>query len=69
MTESDAKTKRCCGPEGCGKRMSSKSPYFQDIGRHCIASECMAWRWNFADHPNPEDRKKFDMEGYCGLAK
>lgn len=37
LTEEEAKTKRCCGPQGY--RHDTEGSY------RCIASECMAWRW------------------------
>lgn len=38
MIEAEARQRRCCGPEGCGAPMP-------EVGRTCIAGECMAWRW------------------------
>jgi hypothetical protein len=72
MTEEEAKTTRCCGPEGCGIK---KEP-FND--RYCIGSACMAWRWDDRiavdrhsswvvrdRYGEPEPAKP---TGYCGLA-
>ena len=60
MTEEEAKTKHCCGPEGCGSREENKFGYPKPtasnsellrytIGstmmpRMCIGSACTAWR-------------------------
>jgi len=55
MTEEEAKTKLCCGPQDCGERMFEDRPiplnpnalYMSKyLGRYCKGSECMAWRWN-----------------------
>jgi hypothetical protein len=40
MTEDEAKTKQCCGPEGCGYWNDQPRP-----ARWCVGSACMAWRW------------------------
>lgn len=70
MTEEEAKTTQCCGPEGCG--------YFNDQprpARWCVASACMAWRETKAAHsaqyqPVGGSLRTVDYpaEGYCGLA-
>lgn len=55
MTDDEAKTKRCCGPEGCGTYEGGKPPlYVSDARggtfllagqpRFCIGAACMAWR-------------------------
>lgn len=46
MTEDEAKTKRCCGPSGCGVRHGDPTE-----GRFCIGSACMAWRETVALRP------------------
>jgi len=57
MTENEAKTKHCCGPEGTG----SKGPPDNDgtCDRYCIGSACMAWRVKRL----PDG----DQYGFCGL--
>jgi hypothetical protein len=52
---------------GTGDRMEDTGlPH----GSHCIASECMAWRWK--DGITPKDMGDFDPDneavGHCGLA-
>jgi len=72
MTEDEAKTKRCCGPEGCGFVGNDKE-------RYCIGSQCMAWRWIKIDRdykfgPADDEGKMKVLSspiteyGYCGLA-
>jgi hypothetical protein len=40
MTEEEAKTQMCIGPENCG------SDWGHGQGRFCVGSACgMAWRW------------------------
>lgn len=65
MTEDEAKTKACCGPRNNG-----------DTGNDdllCIASTCMAWRWD-GTHVNDPGEPKGDLiwsnrsYGHCGLA-
>jgi hypothetical protein len=76
FTEQEAKTKRCCGPEGCGVypvAMGTSEKYM----RFCIGSMCMAWRKvdQIGIGPNGEKRDR-DLDGrtrwvdrgYCGLA-
>lgn len=55
MTEDDADTMRCCGPEGCGERRIAQTPLLDDsempdanAPRYCIGPACMAWRWSMA---------------------
>ncbi len=38
--EFDVHALRCCGPESCGQKSKEKPSE-----RYCIASKCMAWRW------------------------
>lgn len=72
MTEAEAKTKWCpFAPTGVFTDQSQRQ------GCLCIASECMAWRWqqsteyqetlsdNFAFSNNSE----LDRRGFCGLAR
>lgn len=52
MTEEEAKKKVCCQAMSRGYT-------------HCVASDCMAWRWGGFGPPSapPSARR-----GYCGLA-
>lgn len=67
-TEQEARQTRCCGPEGCGKiaPQAEGGPWPPMWPRFCIASECMAWRWNelVTAHEPISDK----TPGYCGLA-
>lgn len=70
LYEEEAKQKWCPyanvykGDGGSGSRGLQGNPY----GEHgCIASECMAWRWD----PKCLDEGGFkhaNPKGYCGLA-
>lgn len=66
MTREEAYTKRCCGPEGCGRLLMKGTTQ----ERYCIASDCMAWLW---DLPSNDGRPEIDpfskTLGHCGLAK
>lgn len=56
MTEEEAKTKRCCGPSGCGFTTGAENHIAYHDGstgelmaavvpiRWCIGSACMGWR-------------------------
>lgn len=57
MTEDEAKTKRCCGPDGCGTLVGNPAAK-NDIAlpvliRVCIGSACMAFRttWESKEQP------------------
>lgn len=51
LTEQEAMTQRCIGPEGCGRHASElrgegEHAEFVYLDRRCIGSACkMAWRW------------------------
>jgi hypothetical protein len=66
MTEDEAKTKWC--PAFRGNDHGVNRPLDLDtnalMGR-CIASACMAWRW---DYPHVQTNKPEEREGHCGLA-
>lgn len=77
MTEQEAKTKTCCGPNIVllGLLVTTGKKISDPVGPMlCVGSACMAWRWTERRTPagtNPaggsfaaygEDR------GYCGLA-
>ena len=73
-TEEEAKTKRCCGPEGCGNvRVSADlDGVYRPVANTqlCIGSACMAWRWfgvvstMLVDVNLPPPK-----HGYCGYAR
>ncbi len=62
MTEEEAATQDCIGPENCGKQLYLESRAMPIPSRRvCKGSACgMAWRW--LDHGGPL------LDGYCGLA-
>ena len=70
VTEEEAKTKRCCGPEGCGGNAEMHGWPNGHIVRFCIGSACMAWRWfgvvstMLVDVNLPPPK-----HGYCGYAR
>ena len=68
MTEDEAKTK------WCPQRVKGSSPGLQTAEAcSCIASACMAWRWD-GTHVNDPADPKADLiwsnrsYGHCGLA-
>ena len=73
LTESEARTKLCCGPENCGAvertHVSSESTSYFASKRYCCASDCMSWRWVPIDilslKPIPTNDEFY---GTCGLA-
>ncbi len=76
LTEDEAKSKRCCGPKGCGELALGTADHAAGV-RFCIASICMAWRKvdQVGIGPNGEKRErdldgrtKWVDRGYCGLA-
>ena len=77
MTEDEAKTKRCCGPEGCGEEHSANTTGFT-TARYCIGSACMGWRFSLTAKPTPHSTGGITemvhtitlstTEGYCGHA-
>jgi hypothetical protein len=82
MTEDEAKTKWCPqfqvsiagGPAGQMQRDTwrDKSNRPLEGGGKCLASACMAWRWqpNWGESPeNPAACTELPpIKGYCGLA-
>lgn len=66
MTEDEAKTKTCCGPQLMARAMMSNDG---SLIYGCIGSECMAWRWT-ASFPLPDDPPSLRAryQGHCGLA-
>jgi hypothetical protein len=78
MTEEEAKTKACCGPSYCGKivdrwrEMNRNDESYLRTNRVCIASACMAWRWEWEkgdmNDQAPEQWRVSTTIGYCGVA-
>jgi len=68
--EADARTKRCCGPEGCGRRKLPEDihPLASDLEhrpiRFCIGSDCMAWRFVVEHEPLTQD--ELHLAGMAG---
>lgn len=62
MTEDEAKTKMCLGPQVVALAVLMAGPREVELtpraGR-CVASDCMAWRTK---------RNTVTPDGYCGLA-
>ena len=81
MTEEEALTKKCCGPNGTGAFRYTSDGYQP---RYCIASACMAWRINIRTETRHRDghvvqpgevylrgnatKHEVPDGGYCGLA-
>lgn len=61
MTEEEAKTKRCCGGRDCGAPAA-------DGALMCIASACMAWRWQWRQGKESGAVFQSTISGWCGLA-
>lgn len=68
VTEEQARKLRCCGPVNPGEA----DDYVMG-GLHCIASQCMAWRWFDQRYDYGDKQMNADMarqrRGYCGLAR
>jgi len=66
ITENEARTKLCCGPlilaETWINEENIKAQGGMKTGR-CIASRCMAWRWNIGMGSGQPM-----TTGFCGLA-
>jgi hypothetical protein len=79
LTEEVAKTKRCCGPEGCGGE-TTDNLYIEVSGhrsRLCIGSACMAWCFatvvTKGEIPSSQTKPDWTVtedrsRGYCGYA-
>jgi hypothetical protein len=64
MMEEQAKEKACCKvmPQKDDRRLMTAA---------CLASECMAWRWEVMGAPVNDNGGRADIRtrrGYCGLA-
>lgn len=76
MTESEAKTKWCCGPKLVADQMLSNrlmapnqpAPNPPEHNGLCIGSACMAWRDNWGVNPDNPTGSPVVVGGYCGLA-
>lgn len=64
MTEDEAKSKWCQERDEATANL---------IGAHCMASDCMAWRWKnkpggYVDYDDAKGRAAYNATGYCGKA-
>ncbi len=59
-------------PEYLTYKQGSDRSYFerQQANCHCIATQCMLWRWTVVPRPeySLEPLDEATMDGYCGLA-
>ena len=62
MTEDEATTKWCCGPEHSGRVVRNIHDPAGRYDRMCIGSACMAWIWRWV----PGETSK--TNGSCGYA-
>lgn len=75
MTEDEAKTKWCCGGPMqflAASTLHTGEAVLPDEGK-CVASACMAWRWEGRDDGNAIATgrghiPKHEADGHCGLA-
>lgn len=67
FSEDEAKAKRCCGAVGCGQQQWGVDDN-QPLIRMCIASACMAWRWDILPMVGAPDQDIAAKRGHCGLA-
>ena len=77
MTESEARKKWCpfvrvsfLTPDGIETCHTNEKfcTSRQEAGNHCIASDCMAWRWHSYKHNPPLVSDPTEpTDGYCGL--
>jgi hypothetical protein len=72
MTEDDAKKKWCPMVRyQLGGIPLNRDACYDRQGTHCIASDCMMWRWASSHAQGPFDVMLAPGEtdnGYCGLA-
>ncbi len=75
MTETEARTKRCCGPSDCGRLAYGVGPH-GEAERGCVGARCMAWQWAvppevlaLRKEMYPDDATAHVEDGYCGLAR
>jgi hypothetical protein len=71
MTEDQAKTTRCCDPNGCGEVRDDNRGSPDNAPRYCISSACMAWRWIPKAGTDENAQPNYyagQWQGYCGLA-
>ena len=69
-----AKTKLCCGPDGCGEIIETNYDVDEQAWmteRRCAGSKCMAWKWDITLNRelSVSEINRDDYEGWCGLTK
>ena len=64
MTEQEARQKWC----PFSQSRQAPAGGIEYINLKCIASDCMAWRWEDVEFDLPEPPLPSELEGYCGLA-
>lgn len=68
VTEEEAKTKVCCGGDGCGRLVYDGGMYRRD----CLGSACMAWRVSSDEAAIQAGFIESELDGkivgYCGKA-
>ena len=75
-TPEEAQSLRCCGPEGCGRKIDAEKAqqhpklWRHGDGRYCIGPECMGWRIfaSLIHDGTPRTVVHDGMAGFCGLA-
>jgi len=67
ITEVEAAKKIC--PMSVGAGMNNRVLIYDglEMGRACIGSKCMAWRWDYQWDEKADKSVYSDTLGYCGM--